>query len=76
MIIDINGNKITNKSKCIEHHPDGDTYVSRTAIVTAKLYPNNLYYTRLSEGNSTRRTRKYTEFKYKMKNDKTTTNKY
>lgn len=66
-IIDINGNKITDESNCVEHHPDGDTYVSGPTIAQFKSHPNLLYYTRLYEGNSTRSAREYTNFKYRIK---------
>lgn len=65
-IIDINGNKITDESKCIEHHPDGDTYVSSSPITQPKSYPGLLYYTCLSE-DRLKLKRKYTQYTYKMK---------
>lgn len=68
-IIDINGNKITDECVCVEHHPDGDTYRTVSPITQPNSYPNLLYYTRLSERNSTVKTRIYTEFKYRIKNN-------
>lgn len=66
-IIDINGNKITDNSKCIEHHCDGDTYKSKLPVTQSIVHKELLYYTLLQAPGSLIRSREYTNFEYRIK---------
>lgn len=63
---DINGNKITDKSECIEHLSNGDSYKTMLAYSKAIIHKDVLYYTRLIE-DPVKAKRKYTQYTYKIK---------